>query len=244
VNPAGRESRKPSINSDPGGNVPGKSPSTGGLIHRLTCFFLRFIFRTNGGLDVIGGNNVPLEGGVIIASNHISYLDPPLLASVLPRRATFIARKGLFGIPLLGWYIKHYAFPVDREKTNPSTIKEAVKRLKKGNLLAIFPEGRRSDTGELQEGKRGIGMIARLSSAVIVPALIIGSDKALPPGAKWLKRSRITVIFDKPFVPSALYEGSQHVSEGVTREIMGAISAIKKRYGDNSSEESRVLFRR
>ncbi|UCF87641.1 MAG: 1-acyl-sn-glycerol-3-phosphate acyltransferase, partial [Nitrospiraceae bacterium] len=201
----------------------------------FSCFFLRVMFRINGGLNVIGRENVPLKGGVIIASNHISYLDPPLLASILPRRPTFIARKGLFGIPILGWYIKHYAFPVDREKTHPSTIKEAVKRLKKGYLLAIFPEGRRSDTGKLMEGKRGVGMIARLSSAVVVPALIVGSDKALPPGAKWLKKSKVTVIFDKPFVPSAHYENTQHVSEGVTREIMGAISAIKKRYGDYNS---------
>lgn len=213
----------------------GKAPPTGGLIHRFSCFFLRLIFRINGGLNVIGRDNVPLEGGVILASNHISYLDPPLLASVLPRRPTFIARKGLFGIPLLGWYIKHYAFPVDREKTHPSTIKEAVKRLKKGDLLAIFPEGRRSDTGKLQEGKRGVGIIAKLSSVVVVPALIKGSDKALPPGARFLKRSKVTVIFDKPFTPSVLHEGTEHVSEGVTREIMDAISAVEKRYGDNSS---------
>lgn len=195
---------------------------------------IRFILHINGGLDIKGIENVPAEGGVIIASNHISYLDPPLLGAVLPRGATFMARRGLFNIPLLGWFIKHRAFPVDRGKTLPSTMKEAVKRLKNGELLIIFPEGKRSETGKLLEGKRGIGMIAHLSKAAVVPALIIGSNKALPVSAKWLKRARISIAFDSPIYSSTKYGEGNDLYENITQRIMCAIGELKKRYEDNS----------
>lgn len=171
---------------------------------------------------------------MIIASNHISYLDPPLIGSVTPRRATFMARKGLFSIPLLGWFVKHYAFPVDREKTLPSSIKEAIARLKNGELIVMFPEGRRSETGELMAGKRGIGMVACLSSAMVVPALIIGSNKVLPVDAKWLKRAKISVIFDSPFDPSTVKGEGSNLHENVSQKIMHAIGDLRKSYADNS----------
>mgnify|MGYP001589757566 CR=1 FL=1 len=81
------------------------------FFYRFFSLVIRVIIRINGGLEVIGRENIPLEGGVIIAANHVSYLDPPLIGSVLPRRGTFIAMKELFDIPMLGWVIRHYAFP-------------------------------------------------------------------------------------------------------------------------------------
>jgi 1-acyl-sn-glycerol-3-phosphate acyltransferase len=211
-----------------------KAKSDRNLFYKLSALIIRLVLRINGGLYIKGEDNTLLEEGIIVASNHISYLDPPLIAAVLPRRATFMARKGLFNIPLLGWFIKHYAFPVDREKTLPSTIKEAVKRLKNGELLVMFPEGRRSETGELLEGKRGIGMIARLSKAAIVPTLIIGSNKALPVGGKWLKRAKISIIFDSPMVLSTVKGEGNNLYEDISQKIMGAIGELKKRYADNS----------
>jgi 1-acyl-sn-glycerol-3-phosphate acyltransferase len=223
---------KAPFNSKQKERLPWKRKPVSGLFYWLVSFILRLIFRINGGVDIIGRSNIPLKGGVIIASNHISYLDPPLLGAILPRRATFIARRGLFGIPLLGWLIKHAAFPIDREKTHPSTIKEAVRRLRNGELLVMFPEGRRSDTGRLLEGKRGTGMIARLSRASIVPTLIIGSNKALPVDAKWIKRARISVIFDKPVDPSTIYGKGDDLSEVITQRIMSSIKGLEERYAD------------
>ena len=216
-------------------NLPEKKKSVGNLIYRIIALTIRLIFYINGGMDVKGKNNVPQKGGVIIASNHISYLDPPLIGAVTPRRATFMARKGLFSIPLLGWFIKHYAIPVDREKTDPSTIKESIKRLKSGELLIIFPEGKRSVTGELQEGKRGAGMIASLSGATVVPTFIMGSNKALPFGAKWLKRARITIAFGSPLHPSEISGEGDNLSRNITQKIMLKIGELKKQYADNSS---------
>lgn len=211
-----------------------KKKSDRNLFYRLSALIIRLVLRINGGLDVKGKDNTLVDGGVIVASNHISYLDPPLIAAVLPRRATFMARKGLFNIPLLGLFIRHYAFPVDREKTLPSTIKEAVKRLKNGELLVIFPEGRRSKTGELLEGKPGIGMIASLSKVPIVPTLIIGSNKALPVGGRWLKRAKISIIFDSPIVLPTEKGSGDNLYENISKKIMDAIGELKKRYADNS----------
>jgi len=203
------------------------------LFYRFAAMLIRLAFRLNGGLEVMGIENIPRVGGGIIASNHISYLDPPLISAVLPRRVTFIARKGLFDIPLLGWFIRHYSFPIDRERPKPSTIKEAIRRLKRGELLAMFPEGKRSETGELLEPKKGLGMIVSRIDVPVIPTLIIGSNKALPVGARWLKRAKITIIFDRPIYYSSTIETTanrQRAYEGLGRMVMSAIKEMKERY--------------
>jgi len=208
------------------------------LLYKLAQILIRIILRINGGVTVKGRENIPREGGVIIAANHISYLDPPLLGAVIPRRATFMARKGLFEIPVLSWAIKQTAIPVDREKPQPSTMKESVKRLKNGEAIVLFPEGRRSDTGELLEAKRGIGMVASLSNAPIVPVLITGTNRALPANARWLKRAKITVVFDKPirYSSTIVRDAHQHhlLHEEIGKKIMTAIKELKDRHEDNS----------
>jgi 1-acyl-sn-glycerol-3-phosphate acyltransferase len=201
------------------------------FLYKLTQILIRVILRINGGVVVIGKENIPREGGVIIAANHISYIDPPLLGAVLPRRATFMARKGLFEIPVLSWGIRQTAIPVDREKTQPSTIKEAVRRLKKGEVIVLFPEGRRSETGEFLEAKRGVGMLIKLSNTPVVPAFITGTDMALPVNARWLKRAKITVVFDKPIYYTSIHKKdySPHlVYEDISKDVMTAIKALKK----------------
>lgn len=207
------------------------------FIDKLFTLTIRFIFRINGGLEVKGVDNIPMQEGGIIASNHISYLDPPLIGAVLPRMPTFMARRGLFDIkiPILRWYIHHYAFPIDREKTLPSTIKEAIRRLKNGELIVIFPEGMRSETGELLEGRKGVGLIACKGNAAVIPTLIVGTDKALPVGGKWLRRAKVSVIFGKPLYFYDTIERGHESYELITQRIMDAIGELKKSYADNSS---------
>ncbi|MBI4850107.1 MAG: 1-acyl-sn-glycerol-3-phosphate acyltransferase [Nitrospirae bacterium] len=202
------------------------------LLYRFTAFLIRVILRINGGIEIKGLENVPLKGGAIIAANHVSYIDPPLLGAVTPRRATFMARKGLFELLWLNWFIKHYAIPVNRERTQPSTIKETIRRLKGGELIAIFPEGRRSESGEMMKAKRGVGMIVSLSKVPVVPTLIAGSEDVLPVDAKWLRRGKITVVFGKPiyYTPTALEKGTRddRLHEEISEKVMTAISDLKK----------------
>ncbi|RJQ42754.1 MAG: 1-acyl-sn-glycerol-3-phosphate acyltransferase [Nitrospiraceae bacterium] len=207
------------------------------LLYNLAKIIIRLIIRINGGLEVKSKENVPLTGGVIIAANHISYLDPPIVGAVLPRRATFMARKGLFEMPILGWAIKQCAIPVDRQKTRPSTIKEAIRRLKAGEAVVLFPEGRRSETGELLEGKRGIGMLVSMSNVPVVPAFIIGSDQALPVDAKWLKRAKVTVVFGKPIYYTSIHKEAipaDLLHDDISKTIMNAIREMKNNYASNS----------
>ncbi|MEW6601249.1 MAG: lysophospholipid acyltransferase family protein [Nitrospirota bacterium] len=204
------------------------------IIYNLVAVTIRTILRLNGGFEVQGKENLPSKGGVLVAANHISYLDPPLVGSLLPRRTTFMARHGLFDIPVLGWMIKYAAFPVDRERTRPSTIKETVKRLKGGELIALFPEGRRSDSGELMDAKRGVGMIVSLSKVPVVPVLIIGSDKALPVNAKWLKRAKVTLVIGKPMYYTSFKEGKDYsgheLHERISTLVMKEIKEMQARY--------------
>jgi len=167
-------------------------------VERVLTFLIRAIIHLNGGLSVRGLENIPEDRGIILASNHVSYIDPPLIAAVLPRKASFMARKGLFEIPILKYIIRKYAFPVDRTSLKPSTIKEAIQRIRHGDIVVIFPEGRRSETGEMLKPKPGIGMIIKKTGAPVVPALIRGAEKVLPVGAKWLRRGRVNIIFGKP----------------------------------------------
>jgi 1-acyl-sn-glycerol-3-phosphate acyltransferase len=200
----------------------------------FVAFTLRSIIRLNGGLEVIGLENIPEQGGALVAANHISYLDPPAIGSVIPRKPTFMARKGLFEIPVLKWFIRHFSFPVDRERPRPSTIKDAVKRLRSGELVLMFPEGRRSDSGELQTAKRGIGMIASFSNVPVIPAIIIGSNRALPPDARWLKRAKISIVFGRPLDFTALKEETKNdghtLHEAVSNAIMSEILGLKQRF--------------
>jgi 1-acyl-sn-glycerol-3-phosphate acyltransferase len=201
---------------------------------RFVAFSFRCVIRINGGLEVIGIENIPKQGGALVAANHISYLDPPAIGSVIPRKPTFMARKGLFEIPVLKWFISHFAFPVDRERPRPSTIKDAIKRLRNGELVLMFPEGRRTDSEELSTAKRGIGMVASLSRVPVIPAVIIGSDRALPPDVRWLKRAKISIVFGAPLDFTALKDEKENDShalhEEITNAIMSEILELKQRF--------------
>ena len=201
------------------------------IIYKLVALIIRTIFFLNGGIEATGMENIPKEG-VILASNHISYLDPPIIGSLTPRRCNFMAKKGLFEVPILGWMIKLAAFPVDREKPRASTIKEAVKRIRNGHIVVVFPEGQRNDTGELLEAKPGIGMVAAMSKAPIVPVYISGADRALTPGAKWLKRAKIKVVFGKPIYYTSTKESGERSGsdrrEEISAMIMDAIRELKE----------------
>src|SRR4030066_1819462 len=150
----------------------------------IISIFARVFFR----LKVSGVEKIPLSGGVIIAANHFSYLDIPLLSYGLNRPANFGGKKQLFTIPIVGTLLRLLgAIPIDREKIDRSAIREIMKKLNSGNVVVIYPEGTRSLNGKLQAGKPGVGFIVRMSGKKVVPAAIIGTDKAMPSGG-WILR--------------------------------------------------------
>lgn len=208
-----------------------------GFLKVIFYTFFKVFYR----LEVIGSENVPKEGGVIVAANHVSYLDPPLIGVALKRQATYMAKEGLFKIPLLGAFIRSFSFPIRRGRPQPSIIKEAVKRLRQGELIVMFPEGGRSITGSLLEAKRGIGVIAGISRMPVVPTLIKGTEKALPVGAGFLRPARITVIFGKPMGIDKVETNKQY-EERISRDIMEAIKNLKSKELRAKSQGLKTLY--
>ncbi|MBI4685977.1 MAG: 1-acyl-sn-glycerol-3-phosphate acyltransferase [Nitrospirae bacterium] len=156
-------------------------------------------FKLFFGFEVIGSKKIPETGGVIVVANHVSYLDPMVVGSAIKKRqATFMARHGLFKIPLIGLFVGSFSFPINRDNPQPSSIKEAVNRLKRGELIVMFPEGGRRRDRTVLDAKRGVGLIAAMSNATVVPAFVDGTDRALPTGAKFIKPAKIRVFFGDP----------------------------------------------
>jgi 1-acyl-sn-glycerol-3-phosphate acyltransferase len=164
-------------------------------------------------LHVTGLEHVPTHGGVIIASNHQSNLDPVLLGTRLHRPLSFLAKSELFENRYFGWLIRNLnAFPVRQGEGDVGAVKETIRRLQEGHAINIFPEGTRSRDGELQEILPGIALIVRRAGVPVVPAVIDGSYDAMPPGSKMIRPAPIRVAFG-PAMNVAGLKGAQIVEK-------------------------------
>jgi len=190
------------------------------LAKNIIHLFLKILYR----LSAEGIENIPLKGGVIIASNHASFLDPTCVGVFVPRELTFFAKKELFSIPVFRSAITYVnALAVDRRGFSRSALQEVIERLNEGWAVLIFPEGTRTKTGEFLEPKRGPGMIALVTNVPIVPCWVEGSFRAK------VFRSKITVHFLKPFKPSEIEaETKKEQYLLVSKRIMYDINNIYK----------------
>lgn len=174
-----------------------------------------------------GEQNVPATGALIVACNHVSYLDPPFMGSFCPRRISYMAKKELFEIPLLGPIIRALgAYPVDRHGSATAAIKRSLSVLESGGAIGIFPEGTRNRSGDVQP-QTGVALLAALGGAPVVPACILGSDRALRLG-------KITVAFGAPL---SLPPGRKATREDLakfTTDIMNAIDRLAERVRGNT----------
>jgi 1-acyl-sn-glycerol-3-phosphate acyltransferase len=134
---------------------------------------------------VIGAENMIEEGPCIIAANHCSYLDPPLVGVACKRAIHYLARKSLLDVPILGPILPELnVIPVDQKNADRSALMGAIRVIRNGGAVLIFPEGTRSQDGKLQPAQPGIGMIAAKTGAPVVPVRISGSYDAFPKGAR------------------------------------------------------------
>ena len=167
-------------------------------IIRAICWLILKIFWK---IEVIGIENIPKEGGLILASNHVSYLDPIVLAITMERKICFITKKEAFNNIFGSVLLKNLnAFPVDRGKVDIRSLKKSLSILHEKKVLGIFPEGTRSSNGELQELKLGAIKIAMKAGVPILPVGIIGTNKIYPRGKKFpiLFKHRIIVKYGAP----------------------------------------------
>ena len=183
-------------------------------------------------LRIRHANRVPRRGGVIIASNHQSFLDPPLVGSCLQREICYMARRTLFEIPVLGRLIRmSNAFPVDRESADIKSMKTAINLLRNGEALLVFPEGTRSEDGSLGRLKPGIRILAARANVPVVPVLIQGAHCVWPKGRRFPRlRGRMDIVFGKPFRVSG---GDEEIST----TLHDAMIALKEDHGEPETRE-------
>ena len=143
---------------------------------------------------VIGAENMIEEGPCIIAANHCSYLDPPLVGVACKRAIHYLARKSLLDVPVLGPILPELnVIPVDQKNADRSALMGAIRVVKNGGAVLIFPEGTRSLDGNLQPSQPGIGMIVAKTGAPVVPAKISGTYDAFPRGSSCPRLRHVTV---------------------------------------------------
>jgi 1-acyl-sn-glycerol-3-phosphate acyltransferase len=179
------------------------------------------LFRTR----LVGLENVP-AGGVVMAGNHQSYLDPVLLWIKNPRIVHFIAKAELWQNPFYGWVLNNAgALPIDRSTVDRTAITTATKLVSAGEPVGIFPVGTRV-RGKLGEANEVAAFIAARADVPIVPVGIIGTDRVMPDGTFIPRFPRVTISFGPPIVPSEYTEGGrkERIAQ-MTRDVMAAISA-------------------
>jgi 1-acyl-sn-glycerol-3-phosphate acyltransferase len=147
-------------------------------------------------LRVRGSERVPLSGATIVVANHASFLDPIVLGSACPRKIHFIVLQAMYDWWRLRWfYWGMQTIPVRAEEGDPRAIRLALSRLKRGQVVGLFPEGARSGDGVMREGKTGVALLAALSGAPVVPCFIQGAFESLPPGGRFPRPARVSVSF-------------------------------------------------
>jgi 1-acyl-sn-glycerol-3-phosphate acyltransferase len=201
----------------------------------MTALF-RVFFRL-GGWKLHGRHNVPKSGAVILAANHVSLFDPPLVGCASPRRVTTMGKAELFdkkwfGLKIFPYIIQHMAtFPVKRGAPDRRAMRRAVQILKDGEALVIFPEGTRTRNGELGPGEIGLAMIAHSAKAPIVPMYLKGTDAALSPIAKkkGVRFFKTEVYFGKPLFFEDEYsrKADRATLQAITDRVMQEIAKLR-----------------
>lgn len=167
-----------------------------GIFQNIVCKFGYMIrFKLVYRLEVHGLENVPKDNAYIVCPNHLSTLDPPLMVSIMPRHVAFMAKKELFEIPFLRWWIDWLgAFAVNRESLGPSTIKTVMEIKKSKWVFGIFPQGTRGLPGEIRGVTKGFAGLAKITKCSILPVGITGTDEV----KRWPFTGKIIVKIGKP----------------------------------------------
>ena len=170
------------------------------MIYLFTFYFTKLLSLLWFPRTVKGWEYVPKQGAYILASNHISNLDPPILGISTPRRLRFMAKIELFEPSIRGWWLKKlWAFPIRRGEGDFGALKQALKYLKEGDPVLLFPEGTRRMDDKPLTPQPGVGFLAMKSQVPIVPVYVKDSNRAMPPGAKFFTRACVSVTYGKAF---------------------------------------------
>ncbi len=198
--------------------------------------FFRTIYKLYCRAKWFNAERVPTSGPVIMASNHASFIDPPLVGAGLKRDINYLARDTLFRYPGIGWLLRSWnSVPVDREGGGAAGLRAILDRLLAGGGIILFPEGTRTKDGKLQAARSGIGLTVIKSSALVVPVRVFGTYEAFGRHKKFPLPFRIAVKYGMPMTFLALRTEAKSCSKArlkeiyqqVANEIMEAISKLE-----------------
>jgi 1-acyl-sn-glycerol-3-phosphate acyltransferase len=179
------------------------------------------IFKPWYRINVVGLENFPKEGGVLLCANHIHNFDPLVVGIMAPRPVHYMAKEEIFSVPVLGNIVKKCnAFPVKRGMSDREALRKGLNVLKEDHVLGLFPEGTRSKTGELGKGLAGAGFFALRSDSYVVPCAIIGPYKSL---------HKLKVVYGKPIAMDET-RVAKASAEQVTELIMSEINKLIKEH--------------
>ncbi len=199
------------------------------LVYWASTALMRLLLRTFARWEVVGRDRMPEGGPVILVSNHVHIIDPPLVAASSRRRVHPMAKRELFEVPLIGWWFWAWgAFPVRRFSGDMGALRVARNYLLRSEIVLMFPEGTRSRGAGMRPALPGAAMVAVLAKAPVVPVAITGSRIAIP-GVFWQwalrRRPHIRVEFGEPFSFDGLRADSKG-AELATDAIMRRIAAM------------------
>jgi 1-acyl-sn-glycerol-3-phosphate acyltransferase len=198
-------------------------------IYRLGYTISKVVAKLGFRLRTYGRENLIEDGPAILASNHASYLDPPLVGVCCRKDVYFLARKSLFERPVVGSLIAQLnTVPVDRDRGDVGAVRAMIKLLKSGNRVLVFPEGTRSKDGNLQPARAGVGLLIAKSLAPVVPVRVFGSYAALPRSGG-IRFVPITVVIGKPlfFTKQDLGTDERAAYQVLSDRVMAAIAALE-----------------
>jgi len=178
---------------------------------------------------VVHRERIVEEGGVILAMNHQSYLDPPLAGIACRREIHYLARKTLLQWPLLGpIFPKLRVIPVDQERADMSALKTVIKLIRAGECTVVFPEGARTPDGQIQPAQPGLGLVIAKTLAPVVPMRIFGAHEAFPRGGKPHPFQRITLVVGEPmfFTKDDLTGEGRDLYQRLSERVLARIAAI------------------
>jgi 1-acyl-sn-glycerol-3-phosphate acyltransferase len=208
------------------------------LSYRIGWTLFRAVFATYFQWRVFDAQNVPLQGGVILASNHASYLDPPLVGSGLRRDINYLARESLFRFPGVGALLRSWnSVPVDRDGGGARGLRAILDRLLAGGGIILFPEGTRSQDGRFLPARSGIGLTVIKSVAPVVPVRVFGTYEAYGRRVKFPRPRRVMVKYGRPVNFDQLRAEAKtcdkarlkEIYQQVADEIMAAIAKLEPR---------------
>lgn len=182
---------------------------------------------------IVNEEGLNFAGAALVASNHVSFLDPPFIGQAFPEAIHFFARKTLFSHPQVGAVLRSWqAIPIDRDRPDPSSLKGTLRVLKSGGKVLVFPEGTRSEDGTLQSAEPGVGMFIAKAAAPVLPVRLFGTFEALSRHHTFPRPASVTMVVGERWTPdlkALSHLGAKEMYKFLADETMRRVGELKLR---------------